>query len=119
MMVCFQQNFSYIMAASAPIYAFLEFIEPVLCTIFFSSHWLLSHITIVETMDSSERGMNPVAMIIINPRKEYWPGRGIKPATLLTELCKKNIMKAFAYSMNGAYLYHSTPSLNYPEVETF
>ena len=27
--------------------------------------------TIDETMDSSER-MNPVAMTIINPRKEYW-----------------------------------------------
>jgi hypothetical protein len=34
-----------------------------------------SHITIVETMDSCGRGMNPVAMIIINPRKEYWPSR--------------------------------------------
>ena len=40
-------------------------------TIFFPSHWLLSHITIVETTDSGERGMNPVAMTIINPRKEY------------------------------------------------
>ena len=27
-------------------------------------------------MDSSERGMNPVPMTIINPRKEYRPGRG-------------------------------------------
>ena len=26
-------------------------------------------------MDSSERGMNPVATIIINPRKVYWPSR--------------------------------------------
>ena len=33
------------------------------------------HITIVETMDNGERGMNPVAMTIINPRKEYWPSR--------------------------------------------
>ena len=24
-------------------------------------------------MDSNERGMNPVVMTIINPRKEYWP----------------------------------------------
>ena len=25
--------------------------------------------------------MNPVAMTIINPRKEYWPSRGIEPVT--------------------------------------
>ena len=31
---------------------------PVLRTIFFPSHWLLSHITIVETMDSGKREMN-------------------------------------------------------------
>ena len=30
---------------------------------------LLSHMTIVQTMDSGERGMNPVAMTIINPGK--------------------------------------------------
>ena len=27
-------------------------------------------------MDNSRRGMNPVAMTIIDPRKEYWPSRG-------------------------------------------
>ena len=27
-------------------------------------------------MDSSERGINPVAMTIIKPRKEYWLSRG-------------------------------------------
>ena len=69
------------------------FSKPVLRTIFFPSHWLLSHITIVETADSGERGMNPVAMTIINPRKEYWPSRGLhqrppvlKSAMLPTEL---------------------------------
>ena len=31
------------------------------------------HATIVETTHSREREMNPVAMTIINPRKEYWP----------------------------------------------
>ena len=30
----------------------------------FSKRWLLSHMTIVETTDSSERGMNPVAMTV-------------------------------------------------------
>ena len=44
-------------------------------------------------MDSGGRGMNPVAMTIINPRKKYWPSRGsnqqppvLKPCTLPTEL---------------------------------
>ena len=36
----------------------------------FPSQWLLSNITIVETTDSGERVMNPVAMTIVNPRKE-------------------------------------------------
>ena len=36
----------------------------------------VSHITVVETTDSGERGMNPVIMTIINPRKKYWPSRG-------------------------------------------
>ena len=62
---CFEHRFIYILAATAPIHAFLK----VLSTIFFPSHWMLSHITIVETMDSSERGMNPTAMTIINPWK--------------------------------------------------
>ena len=30
-----------------------------------------TYITVVETMGRGERGMNPVAMTIINPRKEY------------------------------------------------
>ena len=33
-------------------------------------------LTIVETTVSGEREMNPVAMTIINYRKEYWPTRG-------------------------------------------
>ena len=53
----------------------------------------ICQITVVETMDSGERGMNPVAMTIINSRKEYWPSRAsnqrlpvLKSATLWTEL---------------------------------
>ena len=68
-----------------------EFFWLVLHTIFFPSHWLLSNITIVEKTDSSERGMNPVALTINNPRKEYWPRWGLnqrppvlKSAALLT-----------------------------------
>ena len=53
----------------------------VLRTIFFPSHWLLSHITTVETTDSGETAMNPVTMTIITPRKEYWPSLGIEPVT--------------------------------------
>ena len=44
-------------------------------------------------MDSGERGMNPVAMTIINPREDYWPSRGsnqrppvLKSIDLMTEL---------------------------------
>ena len=80
------------MAASAGIHDFLEFFLPVLRTIFFPSHWLLSHITIVETLDIGERRMNPVAMTTINPQKEYWLSRGSnqqpfpKSCALRTEL---------------------------------
>ena len=45
------------------------------------------------TTDSGERGMNPVAMTIINLRRKYWPSQGsnkrplvLKSATLQTEL---------------------------------
>ena len=65
----------------------------VLRTIFFPSHWLLSHLTIVETTDSGDRGMNPVTKTIINPWKEHRPSRGsnrwppaLKSETLPTEL---------------------------------
>ena len=55
-----------------------------------TSHYcLLSHITIVKTMGSSERGMNLVAMTFINPRKEYWPNQRspvLKSIMLPTEL---------------------------------
>ena len=44
-------------------------------TVFFPCHWLLSHTTIVQTKDSGERGMNPITMTIINPRKKYWPSQ--------------------------------------------
>ena len=60
----------YRAAASAPIHAFLEFFNPVRRTIFFPSHWLLSHILIVKNTDSGERAMNPVTMTIINPQND-------------------------------------------------
>ena len=67
--------FNIMAVTSAPINAFLEFFLPVPQTIFLRSHWLLSHITIVITIDSSERQMNPGAMTIVNPQKEYWLSR--------------------------------------------
>ena len=80
-------------AASAPIHAFQEFLKPILRTIFFPSHWLLTHITIVETTDGGVKGMNPVAMTIINSTKKYWLSRGLtqrppvlKSARLPTEV---------------------------------
>ena len=57
--------FSYIAAASAPIYAFFTFSLLRLRTIFFPSHWLFAHITI------DERAMNPVTTATINPWKEF------------------------------------------------
>ena len=32
-------------------------------------------------MDSGETGMNPVAMTIVDPQKEYWPSRRFEPVT--------------------------------------
>ena len=44
--------------------------------------------TIVETTDSRERGMNPVAMTTINPGKEYWSSResNLRPPVLKSEM---------------------------------
>ena len=56
--------------ASASIYVFLEL--PVPHTIFFPTHQLLSHITIVETTVSTNRRMNLVAVTIINPWEKNW-----------------------------------------------
>ena len=79
-----------------PVHIFMlswsSFKHSVLCTIFLPSHSLLSHITTVETMDSGERGINPVAMTFISPWRKYWPRWGsnqrptvLKSCTLPTE----------------------------------
>ena len=59
----------------------------------FQANWLRFPLNHCKTTDSGERGMNPVAMAIIDPQKEYWPSRGsnqlppvFKSATLPTEL---------------------------------
>ena len=49
-----------------------------------------------ETVDSCEGGMNPNAMTIINPRKEYWPSPGtertcsVKPWSYSSVMCRKD-----------------------------
>ena len=52
------------------------------------SHWLLSRIAIVDTMDNGERGMNPIAITIINLRKEYKPRRELKLRPLILKSCR-------------------------------
>ena len=85
--------------------------KPILHTIFFPSHWLLSYIIIVEKKVSGERGMNPVAMTIINPRKEYWLSRGsnqqppvLQSAMLPTKLwgsaCYKSVCQNSVHKTN-------------------
>ena len=51
----FKIIFNYIAVASALIHAFLGFNFQVLLTIFFPSHWMLSHKTIVKTIASCEK----------------------------------------------------------------
>ena len=66
---CFNY-FSYIAAVSVSIHVVLEFLLLVLRAVLFPNHELLSHITIVEPVVSSEKGINPVAMNVINSQKE-------------------------------------------------
>ena len=59
-------------------------------------HNILSHITIIKTIDSSVKRMNSVAMDIINPHREYWPSRRIEPGTSCSQvlaLGDKGLMK--------------------------
>ena len=72
---------SVISPASAHIQVFIEFFLTALCKIFFLSYWLLSNITNVKTMDSSERGIDPVAMTINHKGRPSVP----KSCTLTTE----------------------------------
>ena len=58
------------------------FFKPVLSTISFPRHWLLSNITIVKTTDSGKRGMNPVAMTIYHQSSgRLFVEPGIEPET--------------------------------------
>ena len=40
-----------------------------------------------KKIDISERGMNPVAMTIINPLKAYWPSRGSNQPPRVLKFC--------------------------------
>ena len=59
----------------------LSFLKPVLGTILFLSHWLLSHITIVETMDSSERKFESCRNDYHQSLERILGEPGIEPAT--------------------------------------
>ena len=72
--------------ARAPFHVFPMFYVPVLHTIFFPGHWLLSHITIAETMDTCETGLNPVAITIINALERILAQLGIEPVTFCTRV---------------------------------
>ena len=71
----------------APIHFHLEFFLPVLHTVFSPSHWLLSHITMFETMDNGEKGMNPITVTIISPWKEYCLSPGLNQRLPLLKPC--------------------------------
>ena len=43
----------------------------------FQAAMQLSRLTVVESKDGAERGMNPAAMFVISPRREYWQSRGL------------------------------------------
>ena len=92
--IVFQLYFSCIAGTSEPIKCFLGVLfNQYSAQYFFPSHWLLSNISVVKTMDGDKRRMNPVAMTIINPRKGCWPSLEsnqrpsvLKSGTLPTEL---------------------------------
>ena len=68
----------------------------------FPSHRLLSHKTIVETTDSSERGMNPVTMPIITSHsllKKIW------------EKKKLLIMSNFSFSQSDFCPFKKCPAI--------
>ena len=77
----FQQYASNIASASAPIDAFLEFLKPILGIIFFLRPWLLSHITIVETMGSGERKIESWRNDYNQSSERILSEPGIEPAT--------------------------------------
>ena len=60
---------------------FLKFFKPVLGTMLFLSHWLLSHITIVKTMDSRERKFESCRNDYHQSLERILGEPGIEPAT--------------------------------------
>ena len=91
---------------SASIHAFLEFVIITPHNIL-PSHWLRSHITIVERMNSGERGINSVVSTIIKPRKDYWPRPDsneqppvLKTCVIPTELHKIGPVVCKKYAMH-------------------
>ena len=56
----FSTVFHFYRGGQCTYHAFLVSFKPTLRTIVFPNHCLLSYRTIIETMDSGERGINPV-----------------------------------------------------------
>ena len=76
-------------SSQRPVYfhAFRGFFLPLLLSLFFPTHELLFHITIIETMNISERGMNLVELpIIIQSMERILAELVIKPATSCSQV---------------------------------
>ena len=76
-----------------------------LSTTFFTSDWLLSPITIIETIVSSEKAINLITMTIINYRNVYRPSRKSNQrlscalvATMFSKLFCRKTIKMIAFS---------------------
>ena len=82
----YRRCINHIPSASAPFHASLEIIQPILCTIFFPNHWLLSHITIFKQWTAVREEWNPVAMTIISPWKGNWLSQRFEPATSFSQV---------------------------------
>ena len=65
----FSTYFTYITAASVPVYALNEFFLPVVCKIC-KQVTAPPHITVIETMVRGERRTNPITMTVISSQKE-------------------------------------------------
>ena len=59
---------------------------------FNATHWLLSHNTIFETIDSSEREMIPIATKAITERDHSPPPPPPPPPPVLAKICRSNAL---------------------------
>ena len=69
-------------------------------------------IPIVETMDRGGRGTNPLAMTIINPRKEYWPSQRFEPALSCSKVFHNTHWAKAAWPCGFSFFYDKLQSSN-------